>query len=284
MSDASRFDWERHLREDETVIGNRLLVLLTLGTYMDNNGERARPAVTTLAAKTGLHPGTISRHLKAARSAGWLEQVSRGGRRGDGVAVTSLYRATVPSPTADLPQASAETPEEDLQEDRDHDLELGKPVADLPTPSQSQPRNESEVERAVEASLNRATGSLNRAPVPSQPRNESATIIPDHGLTTDRCVLTLACSKLNTPDQKQHDEAKVKVAALIATYGESEVTTQLDAIPGDCIPFGGELARILTARLKAAPRPPKCERCQDTGQTSTGYLCGCAASPNRRVS
>jgi hypothetical protein len=108
-----------------------LLVLLTLGIYMRADGTQARPSLATLGAKTGLHPGSVGRHLRWARDRGWLIQVARGHRRGDGIAVASVHRAAVP------------------------ELALA--------------RNESDVERDVEI-LNRADDPLNRAADPSLPR------------------------------------------------------------------------------------------------------------------
>jgi hypothetical protein len=226
------------VRDEPSLTGNRLLVLLTIATYMDHKGERARPAMTTLAEKTGLHTATISRHLKAARDEGWLEQVSRGHRRGDGTRVTSVYRATCPA--------------------------------------ESLHRNECE----VEDDLNIATGDLYIAPEASLHRNECVTIIPDHGLTTSKCVLDLACSKLSTPDRRQHDETRVKVQALVAIHGEDAVRAQVLEIPDACMPFGGELAKLLRNRL--TPPTPVCERCNGTGQTNMGYVCGCPATAGRR--
>ena len=96
------------------------------------------------------------------------------------------------------------------------------------------------------------------------------------------CVLDLACSKLNTPARKQHDEARVKIRALVAAFGEKAVTTELTAMPDECMPFAGDLYRALKAHLEAH-KAPGCERCGDTGQTSTGFPCGCPATPGRRT-
>lgn len=96
------------------------------------------------------------------------------------------------------------------------------------------------------------------------------------------CV-DLALSKLSTHNRKQHDEARVKVAALVAIHGDEAVRAVLAPMPAECIPFGGELARILKDRLPDKT-PQGCERCNGTGQTSTGYPCGCPATTGRRAS
>lgn len=49
LTAADRFSWERAVRDHEDIVGNRLLVLLTLGIYMLHDGSNARPSRNTLA-------------------------------------------------------------------------------------------------------------------------------------------------------------------------------------------------------------------------------------------
>lgn len=50
---------------------NAKTTLLILATYANDKGM-ASVTQTTLAENTGLHPATLTRHLKAARQAGWV--------------------------------------------------------------------------------------------------------------------------------------------------------------------------------------------------------------------
>lgn len=154
---VDRFSWERAIRDDEEITGNLLLVLLTLATYMDKDGSRARPSLNTIASKTGLHSATCGRHLKWARGNGWLEQTSRGHRRGDGISVASVHRATVALPRN----------ESDVERALEGDVE----------------------------DLYRAADDLYRAEGGSLPRTHCATttVFEDHGLTTHTTALCADC-------------------------------------------------------------------------------------------
>lgn len=179
---VDRFTWEKHLRDHDDILGNRLLVLLTLGIYMRADGSNARPARATLATKTGLHPGTVGRHLTWAREHGYLERVTRGHRRGDGISMPSIHRATVP--TASLP------------------------------------RNESDLERAQEILYRAPDGSLPRSSA-SLPRNESATItvFEDHVLRNNTAVAA-ACDQCDDSGTYEQDGALFACAhPLLAKCG-----------------------------------------------------------------
>ena len=96
MASRLRFDWERALRADTTVTGSRLLVLLTLGTYMGNDGTRAHPGQRQLAEQTGLSERTVRGHLASAVADGWIVERYRGHRTGDGRGLASVFDAAVP--------------------------------------------------------------------------------------------------------------------------------------------------------------------------------------------
>ena len=106
---VDRFEWERSLRRCD-VTGNALLVLLVLATHMDRDGTNGRPSQATLATETGLSARTVRRHLSDACSAGWLTQVSRGHRRGDGHGVASNYSTSQPVTTDRLSDDSTGHP------------------------------------------------------------------------------------------------------------------------------------------------------------------------------
>lgn len=101
---VGRFKWEQALRATEVVHGLRLLVLLTLGTYMDADGGGARPSLKTLAKAAGLSERTVRRHLDTARTDGYLTRERRGHRLGDGNSSSSAYRAVLPYISIELAQ------------------------------------------------------------------------------------------------------------------------------------------------------------------------------------
>jgi hypothetical protein len=94
--EVGRFDWERFLRWSPQVTAPRIGTLLMLGTHMHRDGSGARPSQETLARELGINRGTVYRHLTWAKQLGWVVQLARGHHRGDGVAVASTYRATIP--------------------------------------------------------------------------------------------------------------------------------------------------------------------------------------------
>jgi hypothetical protein len=250
---TGRFRWERALRSDDQTRGTRLLVLLALGTYMDADGTNASVSQATLAAATGQGDRTIRQHLTAAVEDGWLVRTRRGHRRGDGVGMTSSYRASLPARVRQLSEASTGTVQ---------------PVED----------------------------DLNRQHDASQPADQVVStgtgLPPTKGFTdnTPQCVADLAFSKLavprsvDTPTQRRELDAKVKV--LTSLHGEGLVREALAEIPDASWPFAGQLVTALETGLpqQDAGTPPRCDRCQDTGQTNTGYPCGCPATARRRAS
>lgn len=102
------------------------------------------------------------------------------------------------------------------------------------------------------------------------------------------CVSDIARSKLNCGKRNdthaQETELEVKVAALVAQHGEYVIREALEVIPAGSLPFAGDVIRTLRTVLPDATAAPKCERCNDKGQTNTGYPCGCPATYGRRAS
>ncbi|MCW2904185.1 MAG: hypothetical protein JWO67_6450 [Streptosporangiaceae bacterium] len=83
----------------------RLLVLFTLGTYMDADGGGARPSLETIAKGAGVSVSTVKRHLEGARTAGYLARPYQGNRNGG----ASTYLAVLPAP-AELPKQLTSDP------------------------------------------------------------------------------------------------------------------------------------------------------------------------------
>jgi hypothetical protein len=92
--DITQYAWQAAIRAAPDITGTRLLVLLTVGSYMKPDG-RAHPSVDILAGNLDVNEKTVRRHLQWARENGWLE-VKRGGRRGDGRVEANDYRASLP--------------------------------------------------------------------------------------------------------------------------------------------------------------------------------------------
>lgn len=100
--EVERFDcrqrrWQRALRDAPDIGGIRLSVLLALATYMDPDGSGAYPSQATLAKNVVVSEKTIHNHLSAARRGGWLRQVERGHRRGDGSSTGTSWQASLPA-------------------------------------------------------------------------------------------------------------------------------------------------------------------------------------------
>ena len=228
MTDGvGRFAWERALRGVEGPTGVRLLVLLTLGTYMNSDGTNAAVSQATLAAATGQADRTVRQHLAAAVEEGWLERTRRGHRRGDGTPVTSVYRASLPARIRQLSEESTGT---------------GSPV-------------EEDLNRQETTSQPAREGTSTGAGVP-----------PTKGFTYQEdsvCVANLAFSKLTIPKgmdtHAQEEELESKIEELVDEHGEQAVRDHLAKVGS--FPFAGELIRALTRRL---PARTKFDRNRDT--------------------
>jgi hypothetical protein len=126
--------WEQELRADPAVTGKMLLTLLDLGTYANRDGtfidrqtgNSVAPGQRRLAADTGQGESTVRRHLGHGCRLGYLQQESRGHRRGDRLAVCSVYRLTIPGDvqplTAERLSDSSTAHPTDLNRSADADL------------------------------------------------------------------------------------------------------------------------------------------------------------------
>lgn len=229
MTEVGRFNWERALRGDEGPTGTRLLVLLTLATYMNADGTNASASQATLARATGQAARTVRQHLAAAVEDGWLERTRRGHRRGDGVNVTSSYDASLPARVRQLRQ-----PEE-------------HPEAQVSTGTATP--LEEVLYRQEDASLPARDSTSTGAGVP-----------PTKGFTDNNqdSVCVAACSKLNVPKSMdthaQADELKVEIEAILASHGEHALREVLDTIPTASVPFAGRLIKLIKSQLPDKPK------------------------------
>lgn len=139
---VDRFTWERALRADPRITGIRLMILLTLGTYMDADGTNARPPQKALAADTGLRERAVRGHLSWAVAHGWLVVVQRGHHIiNTGRSVASLYRASAPQPAPehrfyDLPTTGTPEPVQETSTGTELPVE---PVDNSPQPARNGP-------------------------------------------------------------------------------------------------------------------------------------------------
>ena len=253
------FEWRDAIRRPPP--GHELkptdrLVALVLSFYMDRDTlENARPGPARLAAETGLAPRTVKLALQSLASSGWIVQTAKGGtRKGGTEKVASTYSGSWP--------------------------------AGMRVPA---PPPETRAERAPVQEIHGSTRAGDaRAPVHLTTDTRAADahyLVPD--LEQDLvCVADLAASKLAVPKSVdthgQLQELKVKTKALVAIHGEDAVRTALDGIDESSVPFAGQLDKILRATLPSIDKGPACDRCNGTGQTTTGSPCGCPATAGKR--
>lgn len=71
------YEWTRRLRDDCDAPPDVKALLITLSTYVDDDG-RCYPSLATLAAKLNVHPDTAKRRRNRAMELGWLVVESPG--------------------------------------------------------------------------------------------------------------------------------------------------------------------------------------------------------------
>ncbi|WP_303638791.1 helix-turn-helix domain-containing protein [Stenotrophomonas tuberculopleuritidis] len=71
-----QFSWQSAVTKSE-LEGSTKLVLLVIGTYMNQHGDGAFPSYRTIAAGASLNRATVIRHVDIAVSQGWLKKKSR---------------------------------------------------------------------------------------------------------------------------------------------------------------------------------------------------------------
>ena len=85
------FAWQRALRDESNLPQLTKHVLLTLSTYMKQDGTGAFPAQQTLADACGVSVRTVRKHLADAIEAGWIEKVRQGRHVGRGSSYSNEY-------------------------------------------------------------------------------------------------------------------------------------------------------------------------------------------------
>ncbi|RLK53424.1 helix-turn-helix protein [Stenotrophomonas rhizophila] len=71
-----QFSWQSAVTKSN-LEGSTKLVLLVIGTYMNQHGDGAFPSYRTIAAGASLNRATVIRHVEIAVSQGWLKKRSR---------------------------------------------------------------------------------------------------------------------------------------------------------------------------------------------------------------
>ena len=71
-----QFSWQSAVTKSN-LEGSTKLVLLVIGTYMNQHGDGAFPSYRTIAAGASLNRATVIRHVEIAVSQGWLRKRSR---------------------------------------------------------------------------------------------------------------------------------------------------------------------------------------------------------------
>ena len=95
---ASRFDWERAIRDLPLRPYLMKLVAFALATYANQDGTRARPGEQRLAGDCGVTDRAVRTHLTALRNLGLIQSRSagHGGRRG----LADEYELSIPAAVA----------------------------------------------------------------------------------------------------------------------------------------------------------------------------------------
>jgi hypothetical protein len=101
MSDEGRRQprrdaWEQLIRADPAITGTSLLVGLLAASHGDRDGTRIKMSQQTIGDQAGVSVPTVWRALTSLRKLGYLEQVHRGGRNGDGSTRPSEFHLAVP--------------------------------------------------------------------------------------------------------------------------------------------------------------------------------------------
>lgn len=79
---TTHFTWQSAVLDSDRESTTKL-VLLAIGSFMNQHGTGAFPSLETLSAKTSLSKLTVMRHVKVAEESGWLCVKKRYTRNGD---------------------------------------------------------------------------------------------------------------------------------------------------------------------------------------------------------
>ncbi|MGR4895820.1 helix-turn-helix domain-containing protein [Stenotrophomonas sp. LARHCG68] len=79
---SQHFSWQAAVTKSDLASSTKL-VLLVIGTYMNQHGEGALPSYKRLASYASLNRATVIRHVELAVEQGWLTRGADGVSRGD---------------------------------------------------------------------------------------------------------------------------------------------------------------------------------------------------------
>jgi hypothetical protein len=87
--------WWRQVLSDRDVVGDVLAAALAVSTAARRDGTRALMSNQQLAEILGRDERTVRRYTKQLLDLGYLEQVERGHRRGDGTVAANVYELSL---------------------------------------------------------------------------------------------------------------------------------------------------------------------------------------------
>lgn len=122
-----QFSWQSAVTKSE-LEGTTKLVLLVIGTYMNQHGDGAFPSYRTIAAGASLNRATVIRHVETAVSRGWLKKKSRirfAGASGRLEADSNTYQ--IAFPVVDQDDQGGRTEQPPLVAQDDHPSRTGRP-------------------------------------------------------------------------------------------------------------------------------------------------------------
>lgn len=122
-----QFSWQSAVTKSE-LEGTTKLVLLVIGTYMNQHGDGAFPSYRTIAAGASLNRATVIRHVETAVSQGWLKKKSRirfAGASGRLEADSNTYQIAFPVVAQD--DQGGRTEQLPLVAQNDHPSRTGRP-------------------------------------------------------------------------------------------------------------------------------------------------------------
>jgi hypothetical protein len=122
-----QFSWQSAVTKSN-LEGSTKLVLLVIGTYMNQHGDGAFPSYRTIAAGASLNRATVIRHVEIAVSQGWLRKRSRVrvvGGSGRIEADSNTYQIAFPVVAQDDQGSRTEQPP--LVAQGDHPSRAGQP-------------------------------------------------------------------------------------------------------------------------------------------------------------
>jgi len=122
-----QFSWQAAVTKSN-LEGTTKLVLLVIGTYMNQHGDGAFPSYKTIASGASLNRATVIRHVEAAVAAGWLQKRNRvrlNGSSGRLEADSNTYLISFPVVAQDDQGSRTEQPP--LVAENDHPSRTGRP-------------------------------------------------------------------------------------------------------------------------------------------------------------